>query len=210
MAQNKIQSKNLLSRKIGLALGFAILAIGTGNSIAQNAEGPIQVSANEIDVQPQNNFATFTGNAEVIQDGTALRAEKFKVYYQNNGAGSSGGKIEKVISEGETFYVSATEKARGDKAVFDASTNILVFSGNVILTQGQNVLTGDELRVNTKTKQSIMKSSNGRVKGVFFPNQPNPTKATTTKPTNVKPTTPKTTAPTQKPATSVKPTVKKN
>ncbi|MBN8649198.1 MAG: hypothetical protein J0L55_14685 [Caulobacterales bacterium] len=146
-----------------------VLCVGTTSLAQSKADGPIQVSASEIDVQPANNMAIFTGNAEVVQNGAIIRSAKFKVYY----GGGNGGKIEKVISDSETFYSSATEKARGDSAVFDANTNTITFIGNVILTQGQNVVTGEELRVNTQSKQSIMKSSNGRVRAVFFPSQKN-------------------------------------
>lgn len=143
------------------------LCIGTTSFAQTNGDGPIQVSANEIDVQPANNMAIFSGNAEVVQNGAIIRSTKFKVFYGNG----NGGKIEKVISDSETFYSSATEKARGDSAIFDANSNTITFVGNVILTQGQNVVTGEELKVNTQTKQSIMKSSNGRVRAVFFPSQ---------------------------------------
>ena len=172
MLQNKKIIKNIFSQNIFAKAGIAIaigLCIATTSFAQSNGDGPIQVNASEFDMQPANNMAIFTGNAEVIQNGSVIRSAKFKVFY--GGGDGQSGKIEKVVSDTETFYSSATEKARGDRAVFDAKNNTIIFSGNVILTQGQNVVTGEELRVNTQTKQSVMKSSNGRVRAVFFPSQ---------------------------------------
>ena len=163
---NNIDLAKNFKAKAAFALAL-LLCVGTTSLAQSNGEGPIQVSASEIDVQPANNMAIFSGNAEVVQNGAIIRSAKFKVFY----GGGNGGKIEKVVSDSETFYSSATEKARGDSAVFDANSNTITFIGNVILTQGQNVVTGEELRVNTQSKQSIMKSSNGRVRAVFFPTQ---------------------------------------
>lgn len=170
----KITKQNLhFSATLRGLLAASLFAMVSGSSIAQNTQnGPIQVTASLMDVQPQNNSAIFSGNAEVIQNGAAIRSAKFVVFY--NGAGD--GKIQKVVSDSETFYASPTEKARGDRAVFDAANNTIIFTGNVILTQNRNVLTGDELRVNTITKQSVMKSNSGKVKGVFFPNDAPPSK----------------------------------
>ncbi len=157
--------------KIAFLSGFMFLAIAAGAAIAQsNQDGPIQVYANEIDVQPQNNLAFFTGNAEFTQNGYVIRAEKFKVVYREKGSGASN-KIDKLYADTETVLVSAEEKIRGDRLVYDGATSVATFYGNVILTQKQNVMTGDELRVNTKTKQSTIKSSGGKVRAVFFPDE---------------------------------------
>ncbi len=156
-------SKVVLGASLLALIGFA------GFAIAQNNEGgPVQVTANEIDVQPQNNMAIFSGNAEVIQDGAVIRSSKFNVYYGAAGTANDG-KIDRVVSNTEIFYVSPTEKVRGDRGEYNASTKTITFVGNVILTQGQNVLTGTELTINTVTRASNMKSSNGRVRAVFFP-----------------------------------------
>ena len=169
---NKANSGKLgMLKKIGLPL----LVIGIGAGIISFAyaqttgNGPIQINADSVDYQPQNNLTIVSGNAEVIQDGSALRSASFKIYSAASNNGQAG-RIQRVVTETETFYVSPTEKVRANRATYDAVNNQITFFGNVILTQGQNVATGEELRINTITKQSQLKSSNGRVKAVFFPN----------------------------------------
>lgn len=174
MSDLKTNETDAKSRKLNRAIwggGILMLMVVAGAAIAQsNQDGPIQVNANEIDIQPQNNLAFFTGNAEFTQNGYVIRADKFKVVYRDKGTGASN-KIDKLYADTETVLVSSEEKIRGDRLVFDGATSVATFYGNVILTQKQNVMTGDELRVNTKTKQSTIKSTGGKVRAVFFPDE---------------------------------------
>jgi lipopolysaccharide export system protein LptA len=45
----------------------------------------------------------------------------------------------------------------------------VVVTGDVILTQGKNVLTGNRLVYNVRTESARMEGGNGRVQGVFYP-----------------------------------------
>lgn len=151
------------------ALTLAIIGVAPTSNAQVSGNGPVQVEANVIDVQPANNMAIFTGNAQVIQDGSVLRSRELKVYYAPEGSAESG-KIQRVVADSEVFFTTPTERIRGDRAEFNTVSNVVTFYGNVILAQGQNVVTGTELRINTTTRASTMKSAGGRVKAVFFPN----------------------------------------
>ena len=109
-----------------------------------------------------------TGNASVVQDGAVLRAPRIRVTYLRGASGATGN-VDKVTTEGETFYVTPTERIRGDRAIFDAPANTVQFIGNVTAIQGQNVLRGSLLTLNTRTRASTMRGLDGRVRAVFFP-----------------------------------------
>lgn len=174
MKESKSQNSDVRSggiRKPIWIISTAILVVAASAAIAQSTQdGPIQVNANEIDIQPQNNLAFFNGNAEFTQNGYVIRSEKFKVVYREKGSNASN-KIDKLYADSETVLVSAEEKVRADRLVYDGASSVATFYGNVILTQKQNVISGDELRINTKTKQSTIKSSGGKVRAVFFPEE---------------------------------------
>jgi lipopolysaccharide export system protein LptA len=128
--------------------------------------GPVEVSANDLSYDPAAGVSILVGNAAVSQDGSVLRAPRIRVTYLSG----TSGNIDKVYTEGETFYVTPTEKVRGDRAIFDAPANTVQFFGNVVAIQGQNVLRGSVLTLNTKTRASTMRGLDGRVRAVFFPN----------------------------------------
>ena len=63
---------------------------------------------------------------------------------------------------------------RGDRAVYTPDTGEVVVTGDVILTQGQNVLTGGRLVYNVNTEAARMEgaprgAAGRRVQGVFYP-----------------------------------------
>jgi lipopolysaccharide export system protein LptA len=157
-------------RAAALAVALGVAAVASAHAQIGTGGGPIQVEADNIDFQPQSRQAVFSGNAVVIQDGTVLRSSVLRVTYRGNG--QSSGDIDKVFADTEVFYTSPTEKVRGDRATFDAVNNVVVFTGRVIVTQGQNVLRGQQLTLNTQTRASTMRGLDGRVRAVFFPNQP--------------------------------------
>jgi lipopolysaccharide export system protein LptA len=97
------------------------------------------------------------GRAEVVQGQNRLRADAI------NGIGAD-------VWSGNVYFVTPDQTIRGDRAVYTLANNEVVVTGDVILTQGQNVLTGGRLVYNTETESARMEgSSNGRIRGVFYP-----------------------------------------
>jgi lipopolysaccharide export system protein LptA len=162
------QLKKLAVPGFVILLGLGLLGSG---ALAQStsSNGPIEVSANDLVYDPVAGVSTLVGNASVAQDGAVLRAPRIRVTYLR-GANGSTGDIDKVYTEGETFYITPTEKIRGDRAIFDSPANIVQIFGNVVVVQGQSVLKGSMLTLNTKTRGSTMRGMDGRVRAVIFPN----------------------------------------
>jgi lipopolysaccharide export system protein LptA len=154
-----------------MAAAVSVILLG-GAALSQQAArssgGPVEVAAQDLSFDPSSGVTILTGNASVTQDGAVLRAPRIRVTYLRNSSGATGN-IDKVYTDGETFYVTPTERIRGDRAVFDAPANIVQFTGNVTAVQGQNVLRGSLLTLNTKTRASTMRGIDGRVRAVFFP-----------------------------------------
>jgi lipopolysaccharide export system protein LptA len=155
---------------LGAGAFFAAFVMVGGLAMAQKGVGggPVEVAAQDLSFDPANGVTILTGNASVTQDGAVLRAPRIRVTYLRGAAGATGN-VDKVYTEGETFYVTPTERIRGDRAVFDAPANTVQFTGNVTAIQGQNVLRGSLLTLNTKTRASTMRGIDGRVRAVFFP-----------------------------------------
>jgi lipopolysaccharide export system protein LptA len=157
--------------KVSLIATASALVLVGGVALGQQTRtsgGPVEVAAQDLSFDPASGVTILTGNASVTQDGAVLRAPRIRVTYLRNASGATGN-IDKVYTDGETFYVTPTERIRGDRAIFDAPANIVQFTGNVTAVQGQNVLRGSLLTLNTKTRASTMRGIDGRVRAVFFP-----------------------------------------
>jgi len=82
-------------------------------------------------------------------------------------------RIKKLEALGGVIVNSKDQKATGDRADFEMKANIIVMTGNVVVTQGQNVMKGDRLIVDLNSSSAHMEAGSkgvpGRVQGLFVP-----------------------------------------
>jgi lipopolysaccharide export system protein LptA len=149
---------------------------GSGNA-------PIDISADELEVLDAESRAVWRGNVEAVQGTNRLRAPVLNIYYAQRGAGgqsvpgAGGGEIRRMEAEGPVYYVTPQQNARSDHAVYEAGTNTIVMTGNVVLVQDKNVVQGARLVIDTRTNKATLTpaarglNQPGRVRGVFYPSQ---------------------------------------
>jgi lipopolysaccharide export system protein LptA len=143
-------------------------------------EQPVNIEADRLDVQEQQQTATFSGNVVVVQGASKLRTNKLTIFYEKGAADQpakaapegdvvTGRQIKRLEAEGNVIVTSGEQKATGNRGVFNMATNKAQLIGNVVVTQGLNVLKGDILHVDLTTQTSRVESTNngGRVQGVF-------------------------------------------
>ncbi|MBL4750684.1 MAG: lipopolysaccharide transport periplasmic protein LptA [Amylibacter sp.] len=127
----------------------------------KNATLPVEATADNLQVNNSENSAVFSGNAKVIQGVLDLRADKITVLFED-GAGN----IKAVTAVGQVKFTNGLETAEAQNAQFDVVSQVVTFTGNVILRQAQTILTGNRLTYNITTSRSQM---SGNVKTIFTP-----------------------------------------
>lgn len=142
------------------------------SGLSSSSKDPIEIEADELEVQDRQKTAVFRGNVRLVQGPTTLRASSITVYYSGRASGSNQ-QISKVEARGPIRVTSKDQTARGDRATFLMASQVLTLAGNVVLTKGGNELRGQKLVVNLKTGESRIDAPNsqsgGRVRGVFLP-----------------------------------------
>jgi lipopolysaccharide export system protein LptA len=103
-----------------------------------------------------------------------LQADNVKIIHSPAQGGSGFGEVITIEARGNVYYVTPQETVKGDMAVYTASTDTMIISGEVILKQGLNVLTGNRLTIQVGAEKTTMDatpgtSTKGRVRGVFYP-----------------------------------------
>lgn len=169
-----------MKRWTAAAATTALILCGIGASGAAYAQRgdsstPVDISANNQETINSKCITIFTGNVEVLQNGSRMRASQVTIYSAKKpGAENACGAAQRVEAEGPVYLVSENQNARGDHAVFTYNNNIAVLTGNVVVTKGKDVATGDKLTVNTKTNDSQLESNapgraaQRRVRAVFY------------------------------------------
>jgi len=176
------------------ATALALFALGANQALAQLAsgKGPIDVTADQLEMVDAQHLAIWRGNVEAVQDGNRLVSDTLNVYFSGKpapgsaaapqsqaapAAGTAGadwGDVERLVADGHVFYVSANQTARGEHAVYEAVPDLITMTGDVVLVQGKNVTKGDKLVIEVKTNHAVLTSiaqgrnRPGRVQGVFY------------------------------------------
>jgi lipopolysaccharide export system protein LptA len=189
----------------GICAGLMALAIiGAGEAAAQSAvkgvpnamqgfsqnrDQPIQIEAASLEMRDKKKEATFAGNVKVVQGDTTMTSKTLVVFYDQTAAAAPppastkgaksapiqsatpgpGGSssIRRLEAKGSVVVTQKDQIVTGEIAIFDTKANQVTMQGGVVLTQGQNILRGDRLVVDMTTGVSRVESDSGRVQGLF-------------------------------------------
>jgi len=174
---------------IGLLLGVLAAAGAAVAQLAPSSNAPVDITADQLDVQSQKCTAIYNGDAEALQDTSRLRANTINIYYKtlppksgaqtpSSGPGSQNcGLLDRMEADGQVYYVTPNQIVRGDHATYTDGNKTIVVTGDVVVAQGKNVTAGSKLVINTDTGVATMASGvtgrgkAGRVRSVIYPNQ---------------------------------------
>jgi lipopolysaccharide export system protein LptA len=150
-----------------LAILLALLALLALPVAAQNLDlnqgGPVEITANDgIEWRQQDQVVIARGDARAVRGGVTVDAERLIARYRPRGAPSgtprpaagqagesplSGGEIWRLEAEGNVRVTSATERAEGQRAVYDMDQAVMVLSGRglSLTTPEQTITARDSL-----------------------------------------------------------------
>jgi lipopolysaccharide export system protein LptA len=147
---------------------------------SKNRGEPIAIEASRLEVRDKQKTATFSGNVKVVQGDTTMRCQSLVVFYEGKelagtalaAAPGPGGsqRISKLEARGGVTVTQKEQTATGESGLFDMHTNTVILTGNVVVSQGQNVLRGDRLVVDLATGVSRVDAGKGPVRMLMHPN----------------------------------------
>ncbi len=145
-----------------LGLTTPVLAQGTQvafGTIRQDTSAPVEVSADELNVDQTTGEAIFTGNVVIGQGEMKLSAARVLVIYRQDQAG-----IQRLEATGGVTLVSGADAAESQRAEYDIDSGVIVMSGDVLMAQGKSALSADRMTVNLDGGTARMQ---GRVKTIL-------------------------------------------
>ena len=174
--------------------------------LTESSKDPIDIESDLLVVHDKEKYATFSGSVKAVQGTTTLRAKELNVHYVGGdnlatGAKKEGGdqtapatkvadaqggggaaakkdaQITKIEAKGEVVITSEDDQTTtSDWAIYDLPAQQVTVGGNVVLTQGKNVLKGDRLVIDLTTGESRFENTGnpatgGRIRALFMPKQ---------------------------------------
>ena len=146
-------------------------AVESFTGFKRNSDAPINIEADTLDVNDKSKIATFRGDVRANQGTFILRSKELRITYKGGKGGSSMGSEIIRIEAKEKVLITAggDQTASSEWAKFDILKNTIEIGGNVILSQGQNVLKCGSMMIDLNTGKSRCNTRDGRVRGIFSP-----------------------------------------
>ncbi|MBW7972948.1 LptA/OstA family protein [Bradyrhizobium sp. BR 10289] len=149
-----------------LAAAFTLVATGAAlaqstvqgqpnalQGFSQNRDQPIQIEAASLEMRDKKKEATFSGNVKVIQGDTTMTSKTLVVFYESSGGDKPATPQQPAPAKGAKAppMQSATPGPGGSSSI-----KRLEAHGNVVVTQKDQVVTGETAVFDTKTNLITM------------------------------------------------------
>ena len=123
MNDNEIDKHN---KQHAIVIGGSIaglLAAAPASAQLSGSGGPIDITANELELIDAQRLAIWRGDVEALQGGNRMRAEQINIYFSGSGGASAGapgrnwGPVTRIEATGTVYFVTPQQTARGDRGV---------------------------------------------------------------------------------------------
>jgi lipopolysaccharide export system protein LptA len=148
---------------------------------------PISIIADRLEVDNKVSQAHFIGHVRAQQSDITLYADNLTVIYSSEKpqdqslsgqkkaeqllpGGGEGEKIEKIIARGNVRFIQGNRTAEGEEAVFFSTERKVVLTGNPIIRQARDHISGDRVTIFLDKEISIVEGKGtARVQAVIYP-----------------------------------------
>lgn len=144
----------------GLAAAQTQMALG---GLAADPDAPVEITSERLSVDQATGRATFEGEVLIGQGEMKISAATVEVVYDD-----ATGEISRLEAEGGVTFVTPTEAAEADRAVYDIAGGNLTLTGDVLLTQARTALSSQSMVIDLAAGTAQLE---GQVRTVIEPAQ---------------------------------------
>jgi lipopolysaccharide export system protein LptA len=160
----------MMFRKVTFLIAVLTVLCGVaGAAVAADdliqARGPVEVTADHLEVDDRLQTMTFSGNAVATQGDVSIRANRLTLHYTGTDR-----EIEQLQAEGQVRIVQGTRTATADRATLYQDEERVVLTGSPRVAEGDNFVQGQEITIYLNDRRStVTGGEGGRVNAVFTP-----------------------------------------
>ena len=169
---SKMKRISMMVAALGsVSIGSVAIAQGAVSALkGHNADAPIDVASDRIEVQDRADRAVFSGNVKVRQAALTLDTQRLTLSYSSG----DGVKINRLDASGGVVVRSPSETARGNFGIYDLNRKLITLIGAVQLNRGGSQINGQRLTIDLNSGRAVVDGggrgigqSGGRVTGRF-------------------------------------------
>jgi lipopolysaccharide transport protein LptA len=114
-------------------------------------KGPTNIKSDSLNLDYQNKAIIFIGHVHAVQAGGDLTSDKLRVQY-----GADFHDIKMMYADGNVRISQGTRWVTGDHAVLDQTKHTVVITGNPVVHDGEDQITGTLITVDLVTGKSTV------------------------------------------------------
>lgn len=139
----------------------------TGNALKGTTLEDTVTARDSLEYWQDRDMAVARGNAKIVKiNGDTLEGDLIGGHFEKDSHGTSV--LKTIESKGNVVITTATDIVHGDEGVYELAAKRTVLFGNVIATNGGNVIKGASAEVNMDTGVShVFPGANQKVQAVF-------------------------------------------
>jgi len=131
---------------------------------------PIQVVADRLEAFDAEKMVVFSGHAVAVQGDKVIKSDKISLFYKKDKSAeakpgktmSPAGDLERIEARGRVNITQGTKVVTGELAVYYQDEQKIVMTGNPVMRDGKNTISGDIITVFLNESRGVVEGSNGR------------------------------------------------
>jgi lipopolysaccharide export system protein LptA len=139
----------------------------SGGGFELNKKDPIYITSDWMEVDQKKNTITYKGRVVMVQADMTMRSEALTAQYDPEMK-----RINRITAEGNVNATQGDRVATGDRAVFDDKAKTVTLTGNPVMRQGNNQVSGTKVVYFIEQDRAVAEGDGRvRVQATIFPDE---------------------------------------
>ena len=164
----------MTARRIPVFAALAALVLAAAPASGQQTDvfsgfgakgnGPIEVDAKTLEIieEGDQRISIFAGGVTVKRGNTTMKAAQIKLFSKKEAAATDQSGFTRMEATGTVYVNSGKQTVTGSQAIVDNQAQTITLAGNVILSQGKDVLSADRLVIDMATGRARVEQVPGK------------------------------------------------
>jgi lipopolysaccharide export system protein LptA len=132
-----------------------------------NKKDPIYITSDWMEVDQNKSTITYKGRVVTVQADMTMRSETLTAYYDPEMK-----QMKQIVAEGKVNATQGNRVATGEKAVFDNKEKTVTLTGNPVMRQGNNQVSGIKVIYFVEQDRATAEGDEKiRVRATIFPEE---------------------------------------
>lgn len=137
-----------------------------GTAFQAGKKDPIFITSDRMEVDRKKNTITYQGQVVAIQADMTVRSDTLTAYYT-----ADMKRMTETVAEGKVQVTQGDRVATGTKAVFRDQEQTITLTGNPVVRQGNNQVSGSRIIFFIEEGRAVAEGGTERVKATIFPDE---------------------------------------